>query len=438
MMKSLLALAVFVAACNAARLRPQDLPAIPENGKLWVVLAAGSDGWYNYRHQADVCHAYQVVRSHGVPDEQIIVFMNDDIAFNSNNPTPGKIINKPNGPDVYANVPKDYTGYDVRPENFLDVLAGKKMSVGSGKTLESGPNDHIFVFYSDHGSPGLVSFVNGVLRAKDLNKVISEMHTNQQYSKMVFYIEACEAGSMFKDLLPDNINVYATTATNELVSSYACYYDSARGTYLGDEYSVAWMEYSDVEDLNQRDLDHQFEVVKKNTPNSPVCRYGDMSYLNYAVGEFQGSNKSPAKNVDSSSPKDSVLSYEVPRAILEHKIREAKTKSQREAYTHELRTLMANRNIMTDITRHIVNKVTNNEKITDEVMNSKKALTQHDCYYPAVTAYHETCFNLNCNDYGMRQMYAFVNLCEAGYESSDIVNAINAECTGRAQVCGVF
>ena len=35
--------------------------------KLWVVLVAGSSGYYNYRHQADVCHAYQVVHSHGVP-----------------------------------------------------------------------------------------------------------------------------------------------------------------------------------------------------------------------------------------------------------------------------------------------------------------------------------------------------------------------------------
>jgi legumain len=68
------------------------------------------------------------------------------------------------------------------------------------------------------------------------------MHKANKYSKMVFYIEACEAGSMFENLLPSDINVYATTATDALVSSYACYYDSARGTYLGDEYSVAWME----------------------------------------------------------------------------------------------------------------------------------------------------------------------------------------------------
>jgi legumain len=68
------------------------------------------------------------------------------------------------------------------------------------------------------------------------------MHQANKYGKMVFYIEACEAGSMFENLLPADINVYATTATDALVSSYACYYDWQRGTYLGDEYSVAWME----------------------------------------------------------------------------------------------------------------------------------------------------------------------------------------------------
>jgi hypothetical protein len=27
---------------------------------------------------------------------------------------------------------------------------------GSGKVVDSGPNDHIFVFYSDHGGPGVL------------------------------------------------------------------------------------------------------------------------------------------------------------------------------------------------------------------------------------------------------------------------------------------
>ena len=27
----------------------------------WAVLVAGSNGYYNYRHQSDVCHAYQIL-----------------------------------------------------------------------------------------------------------------------------------------------------------------------------------------------------------------------------------------------------------------------------------------------------------------------------------------------------------------------------------------
>ena len=33
-----------------------------------------------YFLQADVCHSYQVVHNHGIPDEQIVVMMFDDIA----------------------------------------------------------------------------------------------------------------------------------------------------------------------------------------------------------------------------------------------------------------------------------------------------------------------------------------------------------------------
>jgi len=33
--------------------------------------------------QADVCHAYQILRANGVPDDHIVVMMTDDIAYNS-------------------------------------------------------------------------------------------------------------------------------------------------------------------------------------------------------------------------------------------------------------------------------------------------------------------------------------------------------------------
>ena len=56
--------------------------------------------------QANVCHAYQILKRGGLKDENIIVFMYDDIAFNEENPRPGVIINSPNGSDVYHGVLK--------------------------------------------------------------------------------------------------------------------------------------------------------------------------------------------------------------------------------------------------------------------------------------------------------------------------------------------
>ena len=89
---------------------------------------------------------------------------------------------------------------------------------------------------------------------------------------MVLYVEACESGSMFDSILPDDMNgilqvseketalnlvwifysstifvsVFVMTAADPRESSFACYYDKLRGTYLGDVFSVKWMEDSDV------------------------------------------------------------------------------------------------------------------------------------------------------------------------------------------------
>jgi legumain len=52
-------------------------------GQNWAVLVAGSNGWYNYRHQSDVCHAYQILHKNGIPDSNIVVMMYDDLAKNT-------------------------------------------------------------------------------------------------------------------------------------------------------------------------------------------------------------------------------------------------------------------------------------------------------------------------------------------------------------------
>ncbi|GFY44535.1 legumain [Trichonephila inaurata madagascariensis] len=317
-------------------------------GKLWAVLVAGSSTWDNYRHQADICHSYQIMKNHGIPDERIIVLMTDDLAQNEQNPTPGIIINHPNGKDVYKGVPKDYTGEAVTPQNFMAVLRGDKQAVagvGSEKVLKSGPKDHVFVYFADHGAPGIIAFPEDELSASDLNKTINYMYENKMYGKMVFYIEACESGSMFENILPDNINVYATTAANAEESSYAIYFDETRETYLGDSYSVHWMEDSDKEVLTKETLQSQFKIVKKETTESHVQEYGDMSIAKMHVSEFQGRKKSEPIVV----PKveyDAVRSRDVPIEIVKRKYYKSNTVEEQTALLKKLNKMLRNRKFL--------------------------------------------------------------------------------------------
>ena len=43
-----------------------------------------------------------------------------------------------------------------------------------------------------------MAFGESVLKATELNQAIKKMHDDKKYKKMVFYVEACESGSMFK------------------------------------------------------------------------------------------------------------------------------------------------------------------------------------------------------------------------------------------------
>lgn len=284
----------------------------------WAVLVAGSNTYSNYRHQADICHAYQILSNNGIPNDQIIVFMYDDIANNVQNPRKGEIINHPNGNNVYQNVPKDYIGEDCNAQNFLSVLQGKDMTgIGSGKTLKSTKEDKVFIYYADHGATGLVAMPSGpYLYATDLLKTIQIMYDRSLYKELVFYMEACESGSMFENL-PTDLNVYVTTASNPTESSYACYYDSTLRTYLGDCYSVNWMENTESSSVEQETLEDQYEKVKQLTTQSHVMQYGQLSIDNETLSEFMEKSETllpspmfiPVKERQMISSRDVYLKY---------------------------------------------------------------------------------------------------------------------------------
>jgi legumain len=214
----------------------------PATGPLWAVLCAGSKGWGNYRHQANVYHAYQVLISRGVPAANIITFAYDDIANNVLNPTKGIVVNKPGGPDVYAGVVLDYTRGSVTPHNFLSVLRAGNIQCATGplekgacskRVLGGGRSSRVFLFFSDHGDGGILAFPSDTLSAADLMPAVRASQAGGLFSEIVIYTEACDSGSMFDNLLmPNETGIYAVTSTTAFELGYACDYDGGRYSYV--------------------------------------------------------------------------------------------------------------------------------------------------------------------------------------------------------------
>jgi legumain len=248
----------------------------------WAVIVAGSNGYWNYRHQADACHAYQIAVAHGYLASNIILFSYDDVANNSQNPFPGKLFNKPNGTDVYGGCNIDYSGAAVTPQNYLAVLKGQSSSTVT-KVLKSTSTSRVFLNFADHGAPGLIAFPSSYLYATDLLDALKYMHTNNMYSKLVYYLEACESGSMFASL-PSDISIYAATAANATESSWGCYCGSEAvvagkniGSCLGDLFSVVWMEDTDAATSGET-LANQFQNILSKVNKSHPQQFGDLTW----------------------------------------------------------------------------------------------------------------------------------------------------------------
>ncbi|GFT92152.1 legumain [Trichonephila clavipes] len=103
--------------------------------------------------------------------------MTEDIANNGENLTPGIVINPPNGNDVYKGVPKDYTGEDVTPKNFMAVLKDDE------KTL------------AGVGS-GLIAFPEDELSALDLNRTINK-HVRKKHESNIYE----KKGHIYRDVI---------------------------------------------------------------------------------------------------------------------------------------------------------------------------------------------------------------------------------------------
>ncbi|PIO33537.1 hypothetical protein AB205_0009360 [Aquarana catesbeiana] len=133
----------------------------------------------------------------------------------------------------------------------------------------------------------LIKLSSRTASLKELNQTIQYMYDNKKYKKMVLYIEASESGSMM-NRLPNNIDVYPTTAANPTKSAYACY---------GKERDILWRSLQHQLDGGFRDGETvqgdttQFILVKQHINTSYVMQYRNWTISKMKVSQFQGSTK---------------------------------------------------------------------------------------------------------------------------------------------------
>lgn len=450
-----------------------------------AILIAGSNGYRNYRHQADVCHAYRILRERGLKDENIITMVFDDIAYNKDNPYQGQIFNSPGGKDVYPGCAKDYTGYDVNKDTVLAVMTGDADAVrgkGSGRVLKKDPEQRVFMFYSDHGSIGSIGMPHGQpFTARTLNKAFDYMVENDFFKELVFYLESCESGSMFKGFgYEKQKKILPVSASEAEESSYATYcpfgsFDrtasvipnaSYIGACLGDLFSVSWMEYTESHDVATHTIREQLDYTDERTSDghtyylgSHMVNYGhkNNSMESQVVGNFlsffnvpPGLKKKDAfdevpsvqeltsalvvnqNGYGTMKQRDADLMFLVERSMnndFEHK----------DAAMKELQdTLHARRNAdlnIRSIVQHLIDGglldgYTNG--VEDYVARllprdpNLQIVDDWDCFESFIDVWTELCGDMD--DYSQQYTRAFANMCNSGVEVPEFVQATSETC----------
>jgi legumain len=266
------------------------------------------------------------------------------------------------------------------------------------------------------------------LYATDVLATLKKMKQDGKFNKLVFYLEACESGSMFENL-EAGLNIYATTAANADESSYAVYYDATRNTYLGDEYSVKWMEDSDVEDESAWTLDQQFDKVVSEVQQSHPQKFGDISTMGSdKVGEYQSFKSSwfskmrTLKTTERISGNDHASSRDIKLLTLSNQLRTA-SKQEKARINKLLLEEIAERTRFDTVFGKILINLELDEILRGELLTKVLPVRNYDCLKTAVETFEKNCGKFS--EYGLQYARVLANACERGY---DVLSATAGVC----------
>ena len=211
----------------------------------YAVLVQGSNGWNNYRHQADVLSVYQMLKTKGFDDDHIILIIDKALASDAMNPEPGIIRAEDGGQDLMAGSSMDYDNADISPADISNILLGVK----TDKTPVVLPKDagqNVLLFWSGHGhnhanngADELVwrnADVGRGMTADLLRQTISLMQQQGHYRKMFVLTEPCFSEAVITPLVGIS-GVLAMSSAGTFEQSFADNWSTELGVWRCDRFS---------------------------------------------------------------------------------------------------------------------------------------------------------------------------------------------------------
>ena len=232
-------LVALVAGCGSAG-RAAQQPA-PREQRTWALLVAGSHGWENHRHQADVLAQYRLLRSRGVSDARIVLVAAGDLAYAAENPKRGTVRQRVGEENLAREVVADYSPDQLGAGDLARILAGQR-SERLEQVIESKARDNVYVYLSGHGTRR--GFYLGLdqpsPRTGDRSTLLTPRRLGRaiertRFRRLLVAVEACNAGVFGPSVRAKGAALLAAAGPHE--RSLSINYDPKGSTWLADEFS---------------------------------------------------------------------------------------------------------------------------------------------------------------------------------------------------------
>ena len=267
---------------------PINYPALSDQ---YAVLVQGSNGWSNYRHEADVLSIYQMLKANGYSDDHIILVSADDCANASENIDKGAVRTDPNGKNLREGAVIDYRNADLTPQDICNILKGVKTDK-TPVVLPADAGQNVLFFWSGHGRSKAVNGINEMawrdlptgqgMTADLLAQTLREMADNKQFRQVLVCLEPCYSANMGQALegIP---GVLAICSAGAYEQSFADSWSNELGVWMCDRFSRNLVGHvSENPDGTYRDL---YLYCAQHTLGSHVCIYNNVNFGNlYTTG----------------------------------------------------------------------------------------------------------------------------------------------------------